>query len=195
MSAWLEVGESGMAENASMRRVVIVLVAALTFGACAGKPTKPAPSAPETSEGAQGAGAGAANAAAANPDDEAMGPQAGLLATRVVYFDFDSAEIKGAGTDVVAAHAKYLGAHLAIRVRLEGHTDERGSREYNIGLGERRAQSVRRALLLQGATDAQISTVSYGEERPAAPGHDEAAWAKNRRVEIVYLTQPLPGKP
>jgi peptidoglycan-associated lipoprotein len=186
-----------MAENASMRRVIIVLVvaAALALGACAAKPPKPAPSAPETSEGAQGAGAGTASAATANPDDEAMGPQAGLLATHVVYFDFDSAEIKGAGTDVVAAHAKYLGAHPAMRVRLEGHTDERGSREYNIGLGERRAQSVRRALLLQGATDAQISTVSYGEERPAAPGHDEAAWAKNRRVEIVYLTQPLPGKP
>ena len=79
-------------------------------------------------------------------------------------------------------------------MRLEGHTDERGSREYNIGLGERRAQSVRRALLLQGAADAQISTVSYGEERPAVPGHDEAAWAKNRRVEIVYLTQPLAPK-
>jgi len=95
---------------------------------------------------------------------------------------------------VVAAHAKYLAGHPGTRVRLEGHTDERGSREYNIGLGERRAQSVRRALLLQGAADAQISTVSYGEERPAAPGHDEAAWAKNRRVEIVYLTQPLPPK-
>src|SRR6184192_2744894 len=180
-----------MAENASMRRVIIVLVAAaaLTLGGCAAKQPKPAPPAPgETSEPAQGAGAGTASAAAANPDDEGMGPQAGLLATRLVYFDFDSAEIKGAGTDVVAAHP-------ATRVRLEGHTDERGSREYNIGLGERRAQSVRRALLLQGATDTQISTVSYGEERPAAPGHDEAAWAKNRRVEIVYLTQPLPAKP
>ena len=76
------------------------------------------------------------------------------------------------------------------KVRLEGHTDERGSREYNIGLGERRAQAVRRALLLQGATDAQLSTVSYGEERPAVAGHDEAAWAKNRRVEIVYLAAP-----
>ena len=72
-------------------------------------------------------------------------------------------------------------------MRLEGHTDERGSREYNIGLGERRAQSVRRSLLLQGATDAQITTVSYGAERPAVAGGDETAWAKNRRVEIVYL--------
>ncbi len=185
-----------MAENASMRRVIIVLLAAaaLGLGGCAAKKPKSAPSAPsESNEGAQGAGA--ASAASAAADEEAAGPQSGLLATRLVYFDFDSAEIKGAGTDVVAAHAKYLASHPAIRVRLEGHTDERGSREYNIGLGERRAQSVRRALLLQGATDAQISTVSYGEERPVALGHDETAWAKNRRVEIVYLTQPLPGKP
>ena len=106
-----------------------------------------------------------------------------------------SSEIKGEGTDVVAAHAKYLAANPSTRVRLEGHTDERGSREYNIGLGERRAQAVRRALLLQGAADAQISTVSYGEERPAVPGHDEAAWAKNRRVEIVYLASGPAPKP
>ena len=119
------------------------------------------------------------------------GRRAALLATRIVYFDFDSSEIKGAGTDVVAAHAKYLASHSSTRVRLEGHTDERGSREYNIGLGERRAQAVRRALLLQGATEAQITTVSYGEERPAVPGHDESAWAKNRRVEIVYLAAPV----
>ena len=89
---------------------------------------------------------------------------------------------------VVAAHAKYLAAHPSQRVRLEGHTDERGSREYNIGLGERRAQAVRRAMLLQGAVEGQISTVSFGEERPAVTGHDEEAWAKNRRVEIVYLS-------
>jgi peptidoglycan-associated lipoprotein len=187
-----------MAEFSSMRRVIIVLVIAgvLGLGGCAGNKPKPAPTAPsESTQGAQGAGAGSAGATAASADEEAAGPSAGLLATRLVYFDFDSAEIKGAGTDVVAAHAKYLAAHPATRVRLEGHTDERGSREYNIGLGERRAQSVRRALLLQGASDVQISTVSYGEERPAVPGHDEAAWAKNRRVEIVYLTQPAPGKP
>ena len=72
-------------------------------------------------------------------------------------------------------------------MRLEGHTDERGTREYNIGLGERRAQTVRRALLLQGVAETQVATVSYGEERPAAAGSDEVAWAQNRRVEIVYL--------
>jgi len=179
-----------------MRRVMVVLLvaASVALGACAAKrPKAEAPAAPSANEGVQGSGATGANAAAA-ADEEAAGPQAGLLATKVVYFDFDSSEIKGTGTDVVAAHAKYLAGHPNMRVRLEGHTDERGSREYNIGLGERRAQSVRRALLLQGAADAQISTVSYGEERPAAPGHDEAAWAKNRRVEIVYLTQPLPPK-
>ena len=183
-----------MTEKLSMRRVLIVLLvaAALGLGACASKQPKPGPSNGPANAGAEGAGANNANAGAgANPDDEAAGPQGGLLVKRIVYFDFDSSEIKGEGTDVVAAHAKYLAAHGATRVRLEGHTDDRGSREYNIGLGERRAQAVRRAMLLQGASDAQISTVSYGAERPAVAGHDEAAWAKNRRVEIVYLAAPV----
>lgn len=109
-----------------------------------------------------------------------------LLAQRVIYFDFDNAEIRPEFRDVVAAHARYLGRNSGARVRLEGHADERGSREYNIGLGERRAQSVRRALMLQGSGDGQLVTVSYGEERPAAVGSDEASWAKNRRVELVY---------
>jgi peptidoglycan-associated lipoprotein len=173
--------------------IVLLFAAALGLGACASKHPKPEPPAAgtENAAGAEGAGANNANAGNAGADDEAAGPQAGLLVKRIVYFDFDSAEIKGEGTDIVAAHAKYLAGHTSTRVRLEGHTDERGSREYNIGLGERRAQAVRRALLLQGAADGQISTVSYGEERPAAAGHDEASWAKNRRVEIVYLTAPL----
>ncbi|MBV9698141.1 MAG: peptidoglycan-associated lipoprotein Pal [Gammaproteobacteria bacterium] len=180
-----------MVEQVSVRRLLIVLLLALAVavGGCAHKRPKPGAGAGAAGaeSGATTGGAGAQGANAAGGDEETAGPQAGLLATRVVYFDFDSSEIKGAGTDVVAAHAKYLAANGGARVRLEGHTDERGSREYNIGLGERRAQAVRRALLLQGAGDAQISTVSYGEERPAVPGHDEAAWAKNRRVEIVYL--------
>jgi peptidoglycan-associated lipoprotein len=179
-----------------MRRMIVVLLVALSLGltACASKPPKTAPTSQNTNnEGAQGAGDQNANASGRNLDDEVPGPQAGLLAKRTVYFDFDSSEIKGDGTDIVAAHAKYLAANPTTRVRLEGHTDERGSREYNIGLGERRAQAVRRALLLQGAADKQISTVSYGEERPAVPGHDETAWAKNRRVEIVYLAVAPPA--
>lgn len=185
-----------MLEQVPMRRAILALLlaAALSVGGCASKKPKfvPAPGPSAAESGAQGSGAGNANAGEGGIDQEAAGPQGGLLATRLVYFDFDSSDIKGQGTDVVAAHAKYLASNSSARVRLEGHTDERGSREYNIGLGERRAQAVRRALLLQGASDGQISTVSYGEERPAVPGHDEAAWAKNRRVEIVYLT-PAPG--
>lgn len=104
----------------------------------------------------------------------------------IIYFDYDRAEIKPEYVSVVAAHAKYLNAGTGRKVRLEGHADERGSREYNIGLGERRAQAVRRALLLQGVTEEQLTTVSYGEERPAVSGGDEGAYAKNRRVELVY---------
>lgn len=175
-----------------MRRITLLLVC-LALAACPSKHLKTSPPAAGSevvapSTQASGAGANAANTAGQNGDEETAGPQAGLLAKRIVYFDFDSSEIKGEGTDIVAAHAKYLASNPNARVRLDGHTDDRGSREYNIGLGERRAQSVRRALLLQGATEAQLSTVSYGAERPAVAGHDEAAWSKNRRVEITYLT-------
>jgi peptidoglycan-associated lipoprotein len=175
---------------------VLLVVAALLLGGCNHTPPRPSSSNANGSAGAagaEGAGAGGANASggtaagSAGAGTEIPGPQEGLLAKKVIYFDFDSSEIKGEGTDIASAHAKYLAANPNLRVRLEGHTDERGSREYNIGLGERRAQAVRRALLLQGAADAQITTVSYGAERPVDAGHDEASWAKNRRVEIVYL--------
>ena len=112
--------------------------------------------------------------------------QAAIQSGTIVYFDYDRAEIKPEFVPIVTAHAKYLNANSSNKVRLEGHSDERGSREYNIGLGERRAQAVRRALMLQGVTEAQITTVSYGEERPAVQGSDESAYAKNRRVELVY---------
>ncbi len=113
------------------------------------------------------------------------------LSHRTIYFDFDSAEVKDADREILAAHASYLSANPQVRVILEGHTDERGSREYNIGLGERRAKAVARLLEFMGASPSQIETVSYGEEKPADPGHNEAAWAKNRRVEIVYV---MPGQ-
>jgi peptidoglycan-associated lipoprotein len=165
-----------------------MVVAALGLAACSSKPKRAEAPPTDTSAGAQSAGAGSASAAGgAEEGAAAPGPLAGILAKRIIYFDFDSSEIKGEGPAVVAAHARYLAGNPTVRVRLEGHTDERGSREYNIGLGERRAQAVRRALLLQGATETQLSTVSYGAERPAAAGSNEAAWSQNRRVEIVYL--------
>ena len=119
-------------------------------------------------------------------EDVPFDPSATEL-TNIIYFDFDSSELRPEDTDMVARHAVQLGQNASFRVRLEGHADERGSREYNIGLGERRAQTVRRMLLIQGAGAAQISTVSFGEERPAADGSDESAYAQNRRVEIKYV--------
>ena len=104
----------------------------------------------------------------------------------VVYFDFDRSEIRSDFNEMLAAHGDYLANNSNVQVRLEGHTDERGSREYNIGLGEQRAQSVRRVLLLQGGSTGQLGTVSYGEERPAVPGSDEESNSLNRRVELVY---------
>ena len=109
-----------------------------------------------------------------------------LMQQLVVYFDYDQADIKPEFNSLLAAHGQYLSRNPMTNLRLEGHADERGSREYNIVLGERRAQAVRRVLMLQGAQASQITTVSYGEERPAATGSDDEAWRLNRRVELVY---------
>lgn len=170
--------------------VALVAVAALVAG-CAGKGTKEQDElgygtqsgAPAAESGA--VGEGTAGQGAAFDDSAAAGPRASIR-NRTIYFDFDRDEVKAEYREIVAAHGRYLAANPAARVRLEGHTDERGSREYNIGLGERRAQAVRQALLLQGAGASQLTTVSYGEERPVATGSDEESWALNRRVEIVY---------
>ncbi|MCP4187719.1 MAG: peptidoglycan-associated lipoprotein Pal [Gammaproteobacteria bacterium] len=108
------------------------------------------------------------------------------LANRTIYFDFDSAKISDESLAVLEAHGNFISGNGDVSVRLEGHTDERGSREYNIALGDRRAQSVRRVLLFQGASVDQVDTVSYGEEQPAMLGHEETAWSKNRRVELIY---------
>lgn len=110
----------------------------------------------------------------------------GPLGRKIIYFDFDKSEIKPEFADVIAAHAKNLTDHPNLKLKLEGNTDERGTREYNIGLGERRAQAVRRALTLQGVAATQVTTTSFGAERPAVEGDDESAWTQNRRVELVY---------
>ena len=124
--------------------------------------------------------AAAARAAAA---EERMRRSA--LATRVFYFDFDVAEFRQADRDVLTYHARDLAANPSKRIRLEGHADERGTREYNLALGERRANSLLNYLIVNGAARNQIETVSYGEERPADRATSEAAYQRNRRVEIV----------
>lgn len=109
------------------------------------------------------------------------------LSTRVIYFGFDSSAIAQRFAPVIQAHARYLAKHPQIHLRLEGHTDPRGTREYNIALGERRAESVQQALAVSGAGNDQITTLSFGEERPAMPGNSREARAKDRRVVLVYV--------
>ena len=177
--------------------IVAVLASVALLAGCPKKPTTvpesgagsavPGQTEGATTGGAEGAGVGEARPL---PGAEGGGAGSGVMAgmtdaDRIIYFDYDSSEIRPQYAETITALARRLAANPGFRVRLEGHTDERGSREYNIALGERRAQAVRRALLLQGAGDAQVATVSFGEERPAAEGSDEAAYEKNRRAEIV----------
>ncbi|HEU4621467.1 MAG TPA: peptidoglycan-associated lipoprotein Pal [Burkholderiaceae bacterium] len=111
----------------------------------------------------------------------------GVLAKRSIYFDFDSFEIKPEFRATLEAHAKYLRDNKSRKISLEGNTDERGTREYNLALGQKRAEAVKRALTVLGVAESQLEAVSLGEEKPRAAGHDEAAWTENRRVDLRYL--------
>ncbi len=110
----------------------------------------------------------------------------GELAKRSVYFDFDSYTVKDEYQPVVSAHANYLNGHGSQKVVIQGNTDERGGREYNLALGQKRAEAVRQSMSLMGVPDSQMEAVSFGEEKPKALGSNEAAWAENRRADIVY---------
>ncbi|MDN5863622.1 MAG: peptidoglycan-associated lipoprotein Pal [Gammaproteobacteria bacterium] len=163
------------------------ILSALALAGCASQPeqTAPAPSTQGTATsttGTEGAGTqpvtpmmGQANA----------GPESSYE-NRVIYFDFNRSVVQPEFFPLLRRQADYLNAHAGAVILLEGYADERGTREYNIGLGARRAASVRKFLLLQGVGDDQIKTISYGEAYPADPGHNEAAWAKNRRVVINF---------
>lgn len=113
-------------------------------------------------------------------------PSGGLPQQMTIYFSYDRADIDGQYTSIVSAHAQYLASNPSIAIKLEGHADERGSREYNIALGERRANAVRNQLMFNGANQNQIRVVSFGEELPISLGHNESSWSQNRRVEFVY---------
>ena len=112
-----------------------------------------------------------------------------LLSKRVIYFDFDKSTVRTEYRGIVSAHAAYAAAHSTARVTLEGHADERGTREYNLGLGERRGNAVSGLMSAQGSRGNQLTVVSYGEERPTCRVSDDECWSLNRRVEIVYTAR------
>lgn len=122
-----------------------------------------------------------------NLDPNSIGGRAPL--ERVIYFDYDKSELRPEFLDIVASHGRFLAQNPSGQIRLEGHTDERGTREYNIALGESRANTIARMLQLQGVDAAQSRTVSYGEELPVDEAHNSDAWAKNRRVNVIYESE------
>ncbi len=180
-----------------MKRYLMVAALAMVLAACGSnvKLDPPIEGSPTTGVGAAGAGDGAAGAGqgvgqstvtqvqAGGPGADAQGP-AGI--GRVIYFDFDSFTVKPEYQGIVDQHARFLQSNRGRSVSLEGHTDERGSREYTLALGQKRAEAVRRALTLVGAADAQVEAVSFGEESPAVQGGSEDAYSQNRRVELRY---------
>lgn len=174
-------------------KVLLVAIPLVMLAACASdKAAKKGSTAPGgdgaagTDSGVSpGMGVGSGSGFSGSPLDD---PNS-LLAKRVVYFDFDSSVVRDEFTATIEAHAAYLADHPNAKVTLEGHADERGTREYNMALGERRAKAVRQFLMLQGAAASQLDVVSYGEERPVALGHEEDSWRLNRRVELVYTSR------
>jgi peptidoglycan-associated lipoprotein len=165
-----------------------IATAALLMAGCASKvplaDDKGVPVETRTGTAPGGAGAGGAGSGQTAVTTVNAGSTASTSAPRIVYFDFDSYTIKDEYRSLIETNAKSLAAARAKRMTIEGHTDERGGSEYNLALGQKRAETVARAMALLGVNANQIEAVSFGKERPAAQGSDEAAWAKNRRAEI-----------
>ena len=164
-----------------MKKILSVVLIVL-LSACASKTTKPT--------GAEGSPEDASlseqDTTSGSPTVNPLTDPNNILSKRSVYFDFDKYVVKDKYNSMVLSHARYLRDNSNASIRLEGNADERGSREYNLALGQRRADSVKRVMTLAGTQESQIESVSYGEEKPRAVGHNEAAWAENRRADIRY---------
>lgn len=173
--------------HASKLLLIPAIAITLAVTGCASR--KPATTATGTTNGNKGASTaglgsdGSLNGQGLNGPIDAVRQ---ALAARVVHFDYDSSDLSQTDLATLNAHANYLSKNSGAKVTLTGHTDERGTREYNLALGERRAKSVQAFLVTNGAQNSQIESVSYGKEQPVNEGHNEAAWAENRRVEINY---------
>jgi len=161
-----------------------IVLSALFFAGCSSTGSKDGSGA-SVEDGTDGATTMGASQGGSWNGSELDNPNS-LLSTRTIYFDFDQSTIRSEFIDVLRTHAGYLNGNRSVVVTVEGHADERGSREYNIALGERRANTVKRFLEAEGVDSTQINTLSYGEERAAAYGHDEVSWAENRRAVLVY---------
>jgi len=172
-------------------RLLLALVFAVAISAC--KTTPPEVDEPATDTQPAEVVEDVTTSAAPDPRDYTdarnFDNSESLLSKRVIYFDFDKSEVKAEYRSIVAAHASYVAAHGSARVTLEGHADERGTREYNLGLGERRGNAISGLLSAAGAMGSQLDTVSYGEERPVCRVSDEDCWWQNRRVEIIYTAR------
>lgn len=179
-----------------MKKLIIGMSVALLLSACASKdpitearvedrsqaPSTTSTTTTPTTQGTQGQQAGTATGTGTDPLRDPKSP----LSKRVIYFEYDKDSVQPEYAALVQAHAAYLSQNRNRKVRLEGHADERGSREYNMALGQRRSDAVRRATTVLGVGNERIETISFGEDKPRANGHDEAAWSQNRRVEILY---------
>ena len=172
-----------------MKKTILALAVTSVLAACSSTPpaTTSAPVAEKTA--APAATVVPAAPLASDSVKSSLYPAKGVggaLGQRGIYYDFDKYAVKDQYKPVVDAHGDFLVGHGAAKVTLQGNCDERGSREYNLGLGQRRADSVRKVMAAKGVKDSQMETVSYGKEKPRNPGHNEAAWAENRRTDIVY---------
>src|SRR5258705_6003628 len=175
-----------------MKKAALYLATAILAAACASKETKTEAPIADRSTGVpptQGTTAPSITKPAQPSSQVAGNPlkdPSNILSKRSVYFDFDSNAVKDEYRGMVQAHSRYLADKRDSRVRIEGNCDERGSREYNLALGQRRAESVKKVMTVLGVADARIETNSYGEGKPKATGHDESSWAENRRADIRY---------
>jgi peptidoglycan-associated lipoprotein len=181
-----------------MKKLILSVLLLNLLAACGSNPPKEeamepattsAAEAPAADADAQAAAAAAADAQAAAEAQAAADAEAVLMEKNSVYFPFDVDAVQDADRETIVNHAEYLASHPDAKVRVEGNADERGSSEYNLGLGQRRANNTKRALMLGGASDSQVETVSYGEEKPRCSEHNEACWAQNRRADINYSAQ------
>ena len=173
-----------------MKNVALYLAIAAIAAGCASKETKTdAPVTDRSSGVSQPSRSASSSTTPAQQPNIAGNPlrdPSNILSKRSVFFDYDSNAVKDEYRGLVQAHSRYLGDKRDSRVRIEGNCDERGSREYNLALGQRRAESVKKMMTVLGVQDGRIETISYGEEKPMSPGHDEQAWSQNRRADIKY---------